>query len=109
MRATSLNFRSPKEATGGYYDPQVTYDGRRAKFPSIKTAKSNFSKERRFLLYLINEKRTNVVLGPTTYDPLPNLLSITKKPCLTLYVTLKENVETKFLYESKIRGLYNDR
>ena len=87
MRATSLDFRSPKEATGGYYDPQVTYDGRKAKFLSIKVNKSNFPKEKRFSLYSINEKRTNVVLAPTTYNPLPSLLSITKRPCIVLYVT----------------------
>lgn len=91
MRATSLNFRSPKEATGGYYDPQVTYDGRKAQFPSIKTNKSSFTRERRFQQYWINEKRSNVVIGPATYNPLPSLLAIAKKPCLALYVTLENN------------------
>ena len=88
MRPTSLRFRSPKERTAEFNDPQVTYDGRKAKFPSIKSAKSTFSKERRFMQYFFDQKKTNVVLGPGTYDAPRNVSAMLKKPCAVLYVFL---------------------
>ena len=97
MRPTTLNYRSPKEVTAEMIWPrvffiyiiQVTYDGRRTVFPHPKPQRSpkpTFPKERRFMQYYIDEKRTNVVVGPATYETANISLKDTKGPCSVLYV-----------------------
>ena len=98
MRTTSLNFRSPKERTPEYNDltvlyllTKVTYDGRKLNFlnPKPSTIRiSTFPKERRFMEYLINEKRNNILVSPTSYNPNSNILNNSKFPCLVSYVFL---------------------
>ena len=89
MRVTNLRFRSPKEKTGEFCDPQVTYDGRRIKFPVIKRGNTTFSKEPRFMQYYFDQKKTNVIIGPTTYDTSHCFSTILRKPCAIIYVIIK--------------------
>ena len=58
-------------------------------FPMAKpksNCKSTIPKERRFMQYYFNEKCTNTLLGPTTYD-FSNFASKNYKiPCFAAYV-----------------------
>ena len=89
MRPTNLNFRSPKERTPEYHDPQTTYDGRKAKLASIRYYRSTFSKEPRFMQYKFDQQRTNVVLSPSTYNTSECINILTRKPCQVLYVNFE--------------------
>ena len=50
MRPTSLGFRSPKERTAEFYNPQVTSDGRKLDYnlKSYSSTGTNFTNEKRF-------------------------------------------------------------
>jgi hypothetical protein len=65
MRATDLQFRSPKEKTPEFLVTQVTFDGRL--LPLLQRhPNQTFSKAKRFPQYEIMAKRTR--LGPGSYD-----------------------------------------
>ena len=62
-------------------------------FPQPKSKLSlrpTFSRERRFMQYTINARRTGVVIGPATYNFSQCVLQKTRKPCLVAYVILLE-------------------
>lgn len=67
MRATDLNFRSPKEKTAEYNHPLVTFDGR--SLPLVHTTQHpTFSKARRFSQYDYQARKTGERAGPGSYD-----------------------------------------
>ena len=67
MRATDLNFRSPKERTAEYTHPLVTFDGR--SLPLVHTTQHpTFSKARRFSQYEYQSRKTGQRAGPGSYD-----------------------------------------
>ena len=47
-----------------------------------------FSRERRFIQYITDAKRTTVVVGPGTYNFAQYALQKTRNPCLVSYVIL---------------------
>jgi hypothetical protein len=87
MRATDLQFRSPKEKTPDFLVTQVTFDGRF--LPMIqRNQNQTFSKATRFRQYEINAKRTRP--GPGSYD-----LQTQKRICGTpAYYSLHGNRDT---------------
>lgn len=84
-----LMFRSPKERTPEFYDPQVTFDGHLVNVlkvePKTKRKKirlnSSFSKQKRFGEYKILERVTSKKLGPGSYEDVQNFRHLKKKPC----------------------------
>ena len=105
MRTTSLDFRSPKERTPGFYMPEVLmtfkvqlmYNGQKACFPLINTKQNyrpNFNREKRFYQYSLDAKRTNVVVSPATYDFSEYALRNTRGKCLVSPLDLILIVET---------------
>lgn len=67
MRATDLNFRSPKEKTAEFNHPLVTFDGR--SLPIVHSSRhSTFSKARRFSQYDYQARKTGERAGPGAYD-----------------------------------------
>lgn len=71
MRPTFLQFRSPKERTPDPYDVNLTCEGRtigcrRAKSPS-------FGREKRFKQYIAESKKTGFMVGPGSYNKMPQI------------------------------------
>jgi hypothetical protein len=64
MRATNLQFRSPKEKTSEYTLTQVTFDGRI--LPLLQKNNPTFPKAKRFSQYETNAKRNRA--GPGSYN-----------------------------------------
>ena len=84
-----LMFRSPKERTPEFYDPQVTFDGHLVNVLKVEPSKkkkrvrlnSSFSKQKRFGEYKILERITSKKLGPGTYEDVQNFSHQKQKPC----------------------------
>lgn len=89
MRATLLNYRSPKERTAEIGFPtvkmtQVSHVGVKLNFLNPKNKanqRSTFSKDNRFLQYNIWEKTTGTLVGPGTYNDNVAKLRLLKRPC----------------------------
>jgi len=109
MRPTNLNFRSPKERTGEYYDPQLAHDGKRIKFSFTEPTRSTFSKQKRFLQYKIEGERTSAILGPGSHNPLNSILYLRKKPCTVTYVTPYTILEAYFPCQNWISRIHHDQ
>ena len=75
MRPTYLQFRSPKEATPGPYNPTVTKRGKRLCYERLAN-KCTFGVSERFREYEILAKRSGCFVGPGTYAA--NTLDISK-------------------------------
>ncbi len=70
------------------------------------------------------EKRSNAVIGPTSYNPLQSVLRISQQPCLVAYVLIfcsvriakralqpahaPKMLETDYPHPDTFRSLYND-
>jgi hypothetical protein len=68
MRATNLQFRSPKEYTPSAYDVRVTKEGSSLQIKRRPiSAKGTFSKESRFLQFKELFKRMPAEVGPGSY------------------------------------------
>ena len=91
----------------------MTYDGRRIEFPTPKSrslCNPTFSRERRFMQYYIDQKKTNVVVGPSTYHSLEAVLNIVQRPCAVKYVKfIIDNIETFISCKRLFRGIYYGR
>ena len=70
MRPTNLGFRSPKEKTGEFYNPQVTSDGRRLNFDpkSYRRTDTDFNAEPRFEGLAKKIRKQSVMVGPGSYE-----------------------------------------
>jgi hypothetical protein len=66
MRPTNLGFRSPKERTAEYSNPNVTYDGRL--LPFIQPKHSTMPLSKRFMQYEVAARRTAGRVGPGSYN-----------------------------------------
>lgn len=76
MRPTLLDFRSPKERTPDFYNPDVTYDGRKISYSPERAGTIPHSA--RFTQYRDAEIRTAIIVGPGSYTNDPD--SISKSP-----------------------------
>lgn len=69
MRATDLQFRSPKEYTPFGYDIKVTKTGSELQVKKRPvSARGTFSNESRFSLFRVLEKRMPAAVGPGSYN-----------------------------------------
>lgn len=76
MRPTLLQFRSPKERTPEFYNPDVTYDGRKISYTPDRS--TTIPHSARFPQYKEAETKTTIIVGPGAYENDPN--SISKSP-----------------------------
>ena len=59
--------------------------------------------------YTINARRSNVVIGPGTYNGTQYSLLKTRKPCLVTYVIYLYKIETLISCKDGIAGIYNGK
>lgn len=92
MRPTNLGFRSPKERTGGFAWPTVTFDGRSLQYMNAPMSQT-IGKSRRFSQYDSNARRTSSLVGPGSYnlqrDPIKQW-NIAGTPVIKPYMAIKD-------------------
>lgn len=97
MRATNLQFRSPKEYTPSPYDVRVTKDGAPLQYNQRPiSAKGTFSKESRFSIFRDLERRMPTDIGPGSYHY--------KNGCIEATAMEKGTLTYKKLHQAKLDG-----
>jgi len=67
MRPTQLNFRSPKEQTGEFLCPGITYTGANLQHVTFYRGKTTFPRSARFQHITESVKKTSYRVGPGSY------------------------------------------
>ncbi|CAG9327742.1 unnamed protein product [Blepharisma stoltei] len=93
MRPTDLGFRSPKERTPDFYNPQVTCDGRSLSTTPTK-GHQDFPISKRFMQYEVEARRTGFRVGPGAYDANYNTIGRLKVKNTPVYKQLHAAKDT---------------
>jgi hypothetical protein len=104
MRATYMQFRSPKENNSEFFLPEVKGVGNFSGFDWVER-KRNFAKGKRFSQYLDDARKTQGI-GPGSYNLCKFPEKIVTKHCRAMSVDSPPVISYKFYNVSVLHSIY---